>query len=50
VADAASVPTAYAENVFSLPGSALASAAAPLISSFGDDLTLWRDGDVAHWS
>ncbi len=50
MADAASRPAGYAGNVFSLPGSPLASAAAPLISSFGDDLTLWRDGDVAHWS
>jgi hypothetical protein len=30
--------------------SAMATATAPLISSFGDDLTLWRDGDVVHWS
>jgi hypothetical protein len=30
--------------------SAMAAATAPLISSFGDDLTLWRDGDVVHWS
>ncbi len=30
--------------------SALASATAPLISSLGDDLTLWRDGNVVHWS
>jgi hypothetical protein len=30
--------------------SALASATAPLISSFGDELTLWRDGNVVHWS
>jgi hypothetical protein len=26
------------------------AAAAPLFSSFGDNLTLWRDGNVAHWS
>jgi hypothetical protein len=30
--------------------SALASATAPLLSSFGEDLTLWRDGNVVHWS
>lgn len=30
--------------------SPLAAAAAPLISNFGDELTLWRDGDAAHWS
>jgi len=28
----------------------LAAATAPLFSSFGDDLTLWRDGNAAHWS
>jgi hypothetical protein len=28
----------------------LAAATAPLFSSFGDDLTLWRDGNVVHWS
>ena len=28
----------------------LAAATAPLFSNFGDDLTLWRDGNVAHWS
>ena len=27
-----------------------AAAAAPLFSNFGDDLTLWRDGNVVHWS
>ena len=30
--------------------SALAAATAPLVSSFGADLTLWRDGDVVHWA
>jgi hypothetical protein len=37
--------------VFSLQsGSALAAATAPLLSNFGDDLTLWRDGNLVHWS
>jgi hypothetical protein len=30
--------------------SAFAAATAPLISSFGDGLTLWRDGDIVHWA
>lgn len=30
--------------------SALATATAPLLSSFGDELTLWRDGNIVHWS
>ena len=29
---------------------AFAAATAPLISNFGDDLTLWRDGNIVHWS
>jgi hypothetical protein len=29
---------------------AFAAASAPLISSFGEGLTLWRDGDVVHWA
>ena len=40
----------YAEGVFSPNGATLSSVAAPLFSSFGDDLTLWRDGNVVHWS
>ena len=32
------------------PVSSLATAAAPLWANFGDDLTLWRDGNVVHWS
>jgi hypothetical protein len=37
--------------VFSVQtGSSLAAATAPLFSNFGDDLTLWRDGNVVHWS
>ena len=27
-----------------------AAATAPLISNFGESLTLWRDGNVVHWS
>jgi hypothetical protein len=30
--------------------SSLAAATAPLFSSFGEDLTLWRDGNVVHWA
>ncbi len=29
---------------------AFAAATAPLISSFGEGLTLWRDGNIVHWS
>jgi hypothetical protein len=29
---------------------AFAAATAPLLSNFGDGLTLWRDGNVVHWS
>jgi len=37
--------------VFSVQTAAsLAAATAPLFSNFGDDLTLWRDGNVVHWS
>jgi hypothetical protein len=37
--------------VFNGPSAqAFASATAPLISNFGDNLTLWRDGNVVHWS
>jgi hypothetical protein len=36
--------------VFTQTRSSLAAATAPLFSSFGEDLTLWRDGDVVHWS
>jgi hypothetical protein len=38
-------------NVISAQSSSsLAAATAPLFSSFGDNLTLWRDGNVVHWS
>ena len=44
-------PKPYAWIVFSAQTSAnLAAATAPLFSSFGDNLTLWRDGNVVHWS
>jgi hypothetical protein len=37
--------------VFNGPSAqAFAAASAPLISNFGDALTLWRDGNVVHWS
>jgi hypothetical protein len=32
------------------PVSNLAAVTAPLFSNFGDDLTLWRDGNVVHWT
>lgn len=43
--------SAILENVFNayIAGN-LAAATAPLFSSFGDDLILWRDGNVVHWS
>jgi hypothetical protein len=50
VADAGRLPAPYAEVVFSPTASSLAAATAPLFSNFGDDLTLWRDGNVVHWS
>jgi hypothetical protein len=50
VADAGARTTPYAGIVFSQTGSSLAAATAPLFSSFGDDLTLWRDGNVVHWA
>jgi hypothetical protein len=43
--------TPYAGPVFNAHTAAnLAAVTAPLFSSFGDDLTLWRDGNVVHWS
>ena len=51
MADAAFGPWPYAWIVFSVQtASNLAAATAPLFSNFGDDLTLWRDGNVVHWS
>jgi hypothetical protein len=50
VADAATSAPAYSEVVYNAPTSAFAAATAPLFSNFGDDLTLWRDGNVVHWS
>jgi hypothetical protein len=51
VADAGSDPSPYAWSVISVQtSSSLATATAPLWANFGDDLTLWRDGNVVHWS
>jgi hypothetical protein len=51
VAGATPVLGPYDGNVFSAQTSSnLAAATAPLFSSFGDNLTLWRDGNVVHWS
>jgi hypothetical protein len=50
VAHAPRVLPAYAVVVYNAPSSSFAAAAAPLFSNFGDDLTLWRDGNVVHWS
>jgi hypothetical protein len=51
VAGAAPVRGPYAKDVISPQSSTnLAAATAPLFSSFGDSLTLWRDGNVVHWS
>ena len=51
MADARQALRPYAGIVFSAqPVSSLAAAAAPLFSNFGDDLTLWRDGNVVHWT
>lgn len=50
MADAPAYHTAYAVAVYNAPTTVFAAAAAPLFSNFGDDLTLWRDGDVVHWS
>jgi hypothetical protein len=51
VADAARASWPYAWTVFSAQtGFSLANATAPLWANFGDDLTLWRDGNVVHWS
>jgi hypothetical protein len=51
VADASTLQESYSWNVFSAQtASSLAAATAPLFSSFGENLTLWRDGNVVHWS
>jgi len=51
VADVVRAATPYDRVVFSAQTSAsLAAATAPLFSNFGDSLTLWRDGNVVHWS
>ncbi len=51
MADATQASRPYTEIVFSAqPVSNLAAATAPLFSNFGDDLTLWRDGNAVHWT
>ena len=50
MADAPAPRPAYALLVYTAPTTPFAAATAPLWASFGDDLTLWRDGDVVHWS
>ena len=41
----------YTFGVFTGPSAqAFATATAPLISNFGESLTLWRDGNVVHWA
>ena len=51
MADAALGTPPYTRVVLNAPSSAnFAAATAPLFSNFGDDLTLWRDGNVVHWS
>ena len=51
MADAPPLPAPYAEDVLNASsGINLTAVAAPLFSSFGDDLTLWRNGNVVHWS
>jgi hypothetical protein len=41
----------YTYIVFTGPAAqAFAAATAPLISNFGENLTLWRDGNLVHWS
>jgi hypothetical protein len=51
VADARGRSESYPESVISgQTASTLAAATAPLFSSFGENLMLWRDGNVVHWS
>lgn len=51
MADAPVCTESYPEIVFSAQtASSLAAATAPLFTSFGENLTLWRDGNVVHWS
>jgi hypothetical protein len=51
MADAAPAAAPYAWRVLNVqPAVNMAAVAAPLFSSFGDNLTLWRDGNAAHWS
>jgi len=51
VADAPVPTRPYTKLVLNVETSAnLAAATAPLFTNFGDDLTLWRDGNVVHWA
>ncbi len=51
MAGAAAPCRSYTGGVFNGPSAqAFAAATAPLISNFGEGLTLWRDGNVVHWS
>jgi hypothetical protein len=51
MADAPAASAPYAGRVLNAqPAVNMAAVAAPLFSNFGDDLTLWRDGNAAHWS
>ena len=51
MADVRPDPSGYAWSVINAHSAVnLAAATAPLFSSFGGDLTLWRDGNVVHWS
>jgi hypothetical protein len=51
VADAPTRGGVYNRAVFNGPAAeAFAAATAPLISNFGESLTLWREDNVVHWS
>jgi hypothetical protein len=51
MADAPAASVTYARAVlYAQSGIDLAAVTAPLFSSFGDNLSLWRDGNVVHWS
>ncbi len=51
MAGAPLVDASYTQGVFNgSSAQAFAAATAPLISNFGEDLTLWRDGNVVNWS
>ena len=51
MADAPEPSRSYTWEVFNgSSAQAFAAATAPLISNFGENLTLVRDGNVVHWS